>query len=132
MTDQPDHGRITTWPSTSYCCPATRTEWEEATPEHRAGVYEKHAEFSKALADRGHQVVGGAELAHSRAAKQVRRVTDGGLLVTDGPYSETVEQLTGFYLVESDDLDDLLQVVGIIADVESAVEVRAMLTEDSA
>jgi len=112
--------------------PGDEDAWEAETPEHRAGVYEKHAEFSKALADRGHQVVGGAELAHSRAAKQVRAGADGGLLITDGPYSEAVEQLTGFYLVESEDLDDLLQIIGIIAEVESSVEVREMLTEESA
>jgi hypothetical protein len=112
--------------------PGDEDAWEAATPEYRAGVYDKHAELSKALADRGHQVVGGAELAHSRTAKKVRAGDDGGLLITDGPYSETVEQLTGFYLVESDDLDDLLQVVGIIAEVESSIEVREMLSEDNA
>ena len=112
--------------------PGDETAWEAATPEHRASVYDKHAEFSKALADRGHQVLGGAELAHSRTAKQVRAGADGTLLITEGPYSETVEQLTGFYLVESDDLDDLLQVVGILAAVESSIEVRAMVSEDNA
>ena len=41
-----------------------------------------------------------------------------GVIVTDGPYAETVEQLTGFYVVDTDDLDDLLQVVGILAGAE--------------
>ena len=45
--------------------------------------------------------------------------------VTDGPYAETVEQLTGFYTVETDDLDDLLQVVAVLAGAEGAIEVRA-------
>jgi hypothetical protein len=44
--------------------------------------------------------------------------------VTDGPYAETVEQLTGFYLVESDDLDDLLNVCGLVSEGDP-VEVRA-------
>ena len=35
-----------------------------------------------------------------------------------------MEQLTGFYLVQSDDLDDLLDVCGVLAGVEG-VEVRA-------
>jgi hypothetical protein len=39
--------------------------------------------------------------------------------------AETAEQLTGFYIVESEDLDDLLQVVGYLADGEGALEVRA-------
>jgi hypothetical protein len=110
--------------------PGDEDVWEAATPEFRAGVYDKHAEFSKALADRGHQVVGGAELAHSKQAKQVRKDAGGAIVVTDGPYAETVEQLTGFYLIESDDLDDLLNVCGILAAVESSIEVRQMLTGD--
>ena len=110
--------------------PGDEDAWEAATPEHRAGVYEKHAEFSKALADRGHQVVGGAELAHSKQAKQVRKDATGAIVVTDGPYAETVEQLTGFYLIETDDLDDLLDVCGTLAGVESSIEVRQMLTGD--
>ncbi len=111
--------------------PGDETQWESATPEYRAGVYERHAEFAKALAERGHTVVGGAELANSKEAKQVRKDPSGAAVITDGPYAETVEQLTGFYLIESDDLDDLLETCGILAGVESAIEVRQMLGGDS-
>ena len=45
--------------------------------------------------------------------------------MSDGPYAEAVEQLTGFYLVESDDLHDLTQVCGILATAGDAVEIRA-------
>ena len=107
--------------------PGDENVWEATTPEHKSEVYGKHAEFSRALEQRGHKVVGGAELAHSREAKQVRRDGSGGVAVTDGPYAEAVEQLTGFYLVESDDLDDLLATCGILAGVESAIEVREVL-----
>jgi len=110
--------------------PGDENVWEATTAEHKSEVYGKHAEFSQRLEERGHKVVGGAELAHSRDAKQVRRNPDGGVAVTDGPYAETVEQLTGFYLVESDDLADLLETCGIIADVESAIEVREMLSDE--
>jgi hypothetical protein len=44
--------------------------------------------------------------------------------VSEGPYAETVEQLTGFYGVDSDDLDDLLRVCGLLAG-DGGVEVRA-------
>ena len=110
--------------------PGDENVWEATSAEHKSGIYEKHAEFSQALEERGHKIVGGAELAHSREAKQVRSNPAGGIAVTDGPYAETVEQLTGFYLVESDDLDDLLETCGILAGVESAIEVREMLTGD--
>ena len=53
----------------------------------------------------------------------MRRAGDG-IAVTDGPYAETVEQLTGYYVIDTDDLDDLLEVCGVLADAEGAVEVR--------
>jgi hypothetical protein len=105
--------------------PGDESTWEVATPEQRAAMYEIHGKFAARLAERGHQVTGGAELTHSRTTKQVRRGSDGAVLVSDGPYAETVEQLTGFYLVESDDLDDLLEVCSMLAVAGDAVEVRA-------
>ena len=100
--------------------PGDESTWESASEADRAAMYAKHGEFARLLAERGHQVTGGAELTHSRTAKVVR--ADG---VTDGPYAETVEQLTGFYTVETDDLDDLLEVVAVLAGAEGAIEVRA-------
>jgi hypothetical protein len=110
--------------------PGDESTWERATPEERAATYARHEEFSAALAARGHQVTGGAELTHSRETRQVRRSPSGDLLVTDGPYAETVEQLSGFYVVESDDLDDLVQVCGLLADADGAVEVRATVDHE--
>ena len=106
--------------------PGDEGTWEAATPEHRAATYAEHDRFSRALEERGHRIVGGAELAHSREARVVRGGL-GGPVVTDGPYAEVAEQLTGFYLVESDDLDDLAQVCGILATAGDAVEIRACL-----
>jgi hypothetical protein len=105
--------------------PGDEATWEQTGPEDRAAVYARHEEFARTLASRGHKVTGGAELTHSRSAKQVRLGADGAVMITDGPYAETVEQLTGFYLVESDDLDDLLQICGILAGAEGTIEVRA-------
>jgi hypothetical protein len=106
--------------------PGDESRWEQAGPEQRATVYGRHEEFARTLEARGHKVTGGAELTHSRGAKQVRKDADGSVVITDGPYAETVEQLSGFYLVESDDLDDLLQICGILAD-DEGIEVRAVV-----
>ena len=84
--------------------PGDEGRWEGASAEERAAVYGQHQEFARVLAERGHKVTGGAELTHA----------------------ETAEQLTGFYVVETDDLDDLLQICGILAGADGApVEVRA-------
>jgi len=104
--------------------PGNEDTWA-ATPEtERQRVYAKHGEFAQALAERGHKVTGGAELAHSREARVVR-LTGSGATVTEGPYAESAEQLTGFYIVESADLDDLLKVCEVLIDGEGAIEVRA-------
>ncbi|MGH3348492.1 MAG: YciI family protein [Nocardioides sp.] len=104
--------------------PGDESTWEAADEATRTAVYARHTEFARALEERGHTVTGGAELAHSSTARTVR-TTGGTVSVTDGPYAETVEQLTGFYLVRSDDLDDLLDVCRILADGDGGIEVRA-------
>jgi len=110
---------------------AGENRWANATPEERAATFARHDRFTVALGERGHTVTGGAELEHSRGAKVVRG-TSGAVSVTDGPYAwghlplagEAAEQLGGFYLVSSDNLDDLLDVCGILADGDGAIEVR--------
>ena len=103
--------------------PGAEDRWAAASPEDRAATYAVHEDFMKLLAERGHTMVGGAELAPSTEAKVVRGGLDA-VTVTDGPFAETVEQLTGFYLVRSDDLDDLLRVCGRLAGDGGQVEVR--------
>jgi hypothetical protein len=108
--------------------PGDENAWEQSNPEHKRAVYAVHEEFMRLLGERGHVVTGGAELAHSRTAWTVRRDSDRAV-VTEGPYAESTEQLTGFYLVRTDDLDDLLEVVGMLADGNGGVEVRPSAEE---
>ena len=110
--------------------PGDESVWEGTSQADKEAMYAIHRQFAQALEERGHKVTGGSELANSREAKVLRTDADGNHTVTDGPYAETVEQLTGFYLIETDDLDDLLDACGILAGVESAIEVREMLTGD--
>ena len=110
--------------------PDDEQAWEQATAEYRESIYDRHREFSRLLVERGHELVGGAELAHSRTGRVVRG-DRGAVTVTDGPYAETAEQLTGFYLVRSGNLDDLLDLCGLIAG-DGAVEVRPCLTDPDA
>ena len=104
--------------------PGDEGVWERMPPEEQAATYARHEEFAKALQARGHKVTGGAELAHSRTARTLRRVGDR-TTVTEGPYVESVEQLSGFYLVETDDLDDLAEVCKILLDGDGGIEIRA-------
>jgi hypothetical protein len=38
------------------------------------------------------------------------RVRDGGLVVADGPFAETKEQIAGFYIVDCEDLDEAIEI----------------------
>jgi hypothetical protein len=48
--------------------------------------------------------------------------------VTDGPWTETTEQLGGYYEVRTDDLDDLMDVCKILSATGDAVEVHRKIT----
>ena len=53
------------------------------------------------------------------------RIRGGRLSVTDGPFTETKEQLAGFYLIEARDLNDAIQVAAKIPPArEGTIEVR--------
>jgi hypothetical protein len=41
-------------------------------------------------------------------AKTVRKKTDGSVLVTDGPYTETKEHMGGFWILEAANMDEAL------------------------
>ena len=42
------------------------------------------------------------------SAKSLRAQTDGGVLITDGPYLETKEHVGGFWILEAADMDEAL------------------------
>jgi hypothetical protein len=57
-------------------------------------------------------------------ATTVRR-RSGALVLADGPFAETKEQIAGYYLVECSDLDEAIELAALIPAVEySMVEVR--------
>ena len=104
--------------------PGNEDTWDATPQEDKERVYNAHMEFAKLLADRGHSFVEGAELVRSDQARIVRGSVDD-VTVTDGPYAEAAEQLTGFYVIDTDDLDDLLECVGRLCSDEGRIEVRA-------
>ena len=68
---------------------------------------------------------------HCLASEALQSVTSattvraGRLSVTDGPFAETKEQLTGFYLIEAQDLNEAIRVAaGIPPACVGSIEVR--------
>lgn len=59
------------------------------------------------------------------ATAQTVRVRQGQVSITDGPFAETKEQLTGFYLVEADSMAEALRIAqGIPPARVGSIEVR--------
>ena len=88
--------------------------WEELTPEQQQAEMEKHGAFGEACAQRaGVEVIGGEALGDGSTATTVR-TTNGELTVTDGPFAEAAEQIGGYYVLESPDLDTVIDLCGIL------------------
>jgi hypothetical protein len=69
----------------------------------------------------------GRELDDIRTAKTVR-VRDGEVLVTDGPFVETKEQIGGVFDIKLPDLDTALELAAKIPSAESgSIEVRPII-----
>jgi len=95
-------------------------------PEHQAELTEYRV-FAQENAGR---ILASAVL-HPTSTATVIRVTGargGDVVTTDGPYAETKEALTGYYLIEAEDLDAAVRIAAEIpAAWGGAVEVRPVL-----
>jgi hypothetical protein len=76
-------------------------------------------------------VIRGGEALYPTATATTVRVQGGkrgDIVTSDGPYAETKEALTGFYLIECADLDEAVKVAAQIpAAWDGAVEVRPVV-----
>lgn len=97
--------------------------WLTASDAERQATYDTDAEFARLLVAAGGAVTGGAGLGPSSATRTLRRA-DAGVVVTDGPYAETVEQLSGFFLVTCDDHEALVDAARVLTRSHPVVEVR--------
>lgn len=89
-----------------------RPAWEQQTPEEQAAAMQQHDDFGAACAAReGVTILAGEAL---DGTPTVVRTRGGERSVTDGPYAEAVEQLGGFYLIETPDLDTLLELTELL------------------
>src|SRR3970040_2014323 len=68
-------------------------------------------------------VFGGA--LHGPDATTVVRVTEGDVVMTDGPFVESKEHIAGFYIINADDLDAALAWAGkVVEALNHPLEVR--------
>ena len=82
-----------------------------------------YAAFSKELASHGRPFTGDP-LNGPETATTVR-VRNGETLTVDGPFAETKEWMSGFYIIDCDDLDQALAAAAMVPSVRyGSVEVR--------
>ncbi|MDR5866230.1 YciI family protein [Halomonas koreensis] len=93
----------------------TERDWQALNQECVAGV--------ERLTEQGHFLAGQAlQPVESATCVQVR---DGDVLLSDGPFAETKEQLAGFYLLDARDLNEALRLAGRIPPARfGTIEVR--------
>ena len=104
--------------------PAPEAHWAALPPEEHEKGMRAHQRFNEELRNGGHRLVVASPLRPSAEAVSMRPDGAGGTLVTDGPVTESTEQVVGFYLVETDDRDGLLAACRQLASTGDLIEFR--------
>jgi hypothetical protein len=95
----------------------------EVSPEEQSARYAAHIALNKDLSASG-ALLGRERLRPSSTATTVQ-VRNGDVVIADGPFAETKEQIGGFYLVECKDLDEAIEMASRIPSAErGTIEVR--------
>jgi len=111
------------------CLICADTCMEKMTDDERRRHFEEYREFTDELRARG-QLVAVNRLQPPETATTVR-VRGGRVATTDGPYVETKEQVGGFYVIETRDLNEAIRVASRIPGARlGCVEVRPIAADD--
>jgi hypothetical protein len=90
-------------------------EWDQLMADY--------GEFGKQLVERGHTYVG--DPLNDPSTATTVRVRDGETLTVDGPFAETKEWMSGYYIVDFESLDQALRCAAMIPSAKfGSVEVR--------
>lgn len=101
-------------------------QYSDATPEQLAQSMARFEAFDRELTEAG-VLAGGEGLEPSSTATTVRR-SAGEVMLTDGPFAETREQLGGFYVLDCADLDEAIRWASKVPELENgSVEVRPVI-----
>ena len=95
--------------------------YENAT-ELPAEVLEAHGALPDRIAAAGGRTLGGLALEPPETATAVR-----GDVITDGPFMESKELLSGIFVIEARDLDHAIELAKMTPIVDGGVEVRPLI-----
>ena len=88
---------------------ADEKKWQGASTNEYESILEENFAYDDELAKNGH-IVGGHALQGSRTAKTLRH-QNGKMLVIDGPYAETKEQLGGVLVFTARDMNHAIELM---------------------
>lgn len=98
-------------------------DWDKLSEADQADLLAAYGALTEDLKNRGQLVVG--EPLQATTTASTLRLRAGKVLVTDGPFAETKEQLGGFYIVDVPDLDTALAIAARIPSAaRGSIEVR--------
>ena len=100
------------------------TAMQQASPAEREELGAKMMQLMGELEDAGVLADPGGALAPSGTAKTLRYGTEGTVVVTDGPFAESKEQMAGYMVLECADLEEALAWVKKMPVRGASVEVR--------
>jgi hypothetical protein len=80
---------------------------EPMAPEDDRRLREAHFALIDETSRRG--ILQGAEPLAPTASATTVRTQNGKVMITDGPFAETKEQLAGYYILDCKDLDEALE-----------------------
>ena len=100
--------------------------WARISEAEQRQIYGEYMQFTEDIkASRNY--LAGAQLQPVATATSVR-VRNGKDLITDGPFTETHEQLGGYYLIEAKDLDEATKIAARIPSASfGTIEVRPVV-----
>lgn len=96
-------------------------------PEEQEAGMARHVAFDQACSERDGVEIVSAEALGDGSAATTLRTRDGEMTVTDGPFAEAAEHIGGYYLVEAQDLDTVIELCRILPAYD--IEIRPAIAE---
>lgn len=90
-----------------------RGVWGSASPEQQQAWLGQHEDFARAA---GENMLAGEALVDPDLATTLRHDEDGAVVLSDGPFQESIEVLGGLYLVQAPDLDQVVAWASLLPD----------------
>jgi hypothetical protein len=105
---------------------AEERSWEDITPGEVKKNLAEMGQFNAELTEADAMVTGAG--LQERATGTTVHYSDDEPLVTDGPFAETKEQLSGFWIIDVESLDDALAWAKKVPLKSGHIEIRPMVT----